>query len=65
MNLEKKLKHFSNIVFAYVAHVKFQIASFNIWRNVGGDGRDSGDSGGGGDSNGTKNIYIYTSRDFS
>ena len=37
-------KHFSNIVFAYIAHEKFQNASFNsnrdIRQNIRGDGRD-------------------------
>ena len=42
----KNLKHFSNIVFAYFAHAKFQKASFNSNRNmrqnVGLDGGDGG-----------------------
>ena len=43
--LKKNLKHFSNIVFAYIAHAKFQKASFNSNRDIkqnirwdGGDG---------------------------
>ena len=42
--VKKNLKHFSNIVFAYIAHAKFQKASFNsnrdIKQNIRGDGED-------------------------
>ena len=52
----KNLKTFSNIVFAYIAHAKFQKASFNsnrdIRQNIRGDG---------GDGDGTQN---NTSRRF-
>ena len=44
--LKKNLKHFSNIVFAYIAHAKFQKASFNsnrdIRQNIHGDSGDGG-----------------------
>ena len=43
--LKKNLKTFSNIVFAYIAHAKFQKASFSsnrdIKQNIRGDGGDS------------------------
>ena len=43
---KKNLKHFSNIIFAYIAHAKFQKASFNsnrdIKQNIRGDGGDGG-----------------------
>ena len=43
LNFKKIQKHFSNIVFAYIAHAKFQKASFNsnrdIRQNIRGDGR--------------------------
>ena len=45
LNFKKISKHFSNIVFAYIAHAKFQKASFNsnrdIKQNIRGDGGDS------------------------
>ena len=44
--LKKSKKHFSNIVFAYIVHAKFQKASFNsnwdIRQNIRGDGGDGG-----------------------
>ena len=50
---KKTKKHFSNIVFAYIAHAKFQKASFNnnwdIKQNIRGDG------GYGRDGDGTQN----------
>ena len=62
-------KHFSNIVFAYFAHVKFQKASFNSNRDMkqnvgldGGDGGDGRDGGYGGYGDGPQN---NTSRRFS
>ena len=43
---KKNIKHFSNIVFAYIVHAKFQRASFNsnrdIKQNIGGDAGDGG-----------------------
>ena len=42
LNFKKIEKHFSNIVFAYIAHAKFQKASLNsnrdIKQNIRGDG---------------------------
>ena len=54
---KKNLKtFFSNIVFAYIAHAKFQKASFNSNRDIRQNIR--GDGGGGGDGDGTQNNLI-------
>ena len=46
LKFKKNLKHCSNIVFAYIAHAKFQKSSFNsnrdIRQNIRGDGGDGG-----------------------
>ena len=57
---KKNLKTFSNIVFAYIAHAKFQKASVNSNRDVRQNIR--GDGGDGGDGDGPQN---NTSRRFS
>ena len=54
--LKKSKNTFSNIVFAYIAHAKFQKASFNINRDIKQNIR-----GDGGDGDGTQN---NTSRRF-
>ena len=59
-----KKKHFSNIVFAYFAHAKFQKASFysnrDMRQNVGLDGGDGGYSEG--PQNNTSRRFSKTGR---
>ena len=59
LKFKTNLKTFSNIVFAYIAHAKFQKASFNSNRDIRQNIR--GDGGDGRDGDGTQN---NTSRRF-
>ena len=54
----KKLKHFNNFVFAYIAHVKFQKASYNSNRDMKNNVSRDGD----GTQNNTSRHFSKTGR---